>query len=68
MEEQTFNVSVIETLKRNHTITATTVEEAIKYVKENSKEFITDDDDIISREFQVMDDNYEELSDKIELY
>ena len=49
-------------------ITATTVEEAIKYVKENSKEFITDDDDIISREFQVMDDNYEELSDKIELY
>ena len=52
MEEQTFNVSVIETLKRNHTITATTVEEAIKYVKENSKEFITDDDDIISREFQ----------------
>lgn len=68
MEEQTFNVSVIETLKRNHTITATTVEEAIKYVKENSKEFITDDDDIISREFQVMDYNYEELSDKIELY
>ncbi len=68
MEEQTFNVSVIETLKRNYTITATTVEEAIKYVKENSKEFITDDDDIISREFQVMDDNYEELSDKIELY
>jgi len=68
MEEQTFNVSVIETLKRNHTITATTVEEAIKYVKENSKEFITDDDDIICREFQVMDDNYEELSDKIELY
>ena len=49
-------------------ITATTVEVAIKYVKENSKEFITDDDDIISREFQVMDDNYEELSDKIELY
>lgn len=68
MKEQTFNVSVIETLKRNHTITATTVEEAIKYVKENSKEFITDDDDIMSREFQVMDDNYEELSDKIELY
>ena len=37
MEEQTFNVSVIETLKRNHTITATTVEEVIKYVKDNSK-------------------------------
>lgn len=68
MEEQTFNVSVIETLKRNHTITATTVEEVIKYVKDNSKEFITEDDDIISREFQVMDDNYEELSDRIELY
>lgn len=49
-------------------ITATTVEEVIKYVKDNSKEFITEDDDIISREFQVMDDNYEELSDRIELY
>lgn len=67
MDEKFFTVSVRETIVKTHTVLATSVANAVKTVKENRK-FITDDDDIVSREFQIQDeDGYEELSDWIDL-